>query len=201
MRRAPVRAGLSALLLVALLFCLGDAENAAALLLPILTHELGHLLALWALGLPIRGFQIELRGLCIEYGGHTGALGHAFVALSGPLAGLAYAFALSRLGVRIGSDWAFLSAGISLCLTLFNLLPALPLDGGVLLLRLSSALCGARVGRKLTEIAGLLVGAGLLGWGFSVLLHGGALAPVLAAIWLLLSQESGQGLVKRADLV
>lgn len=201
MKRPPVRASLSALLLIGLLFCLRDRRSAAALLLPVAVHELGHLLALWILGLPIRSFRLELRGLCIEYGGNTGALGHAFAAAAGPLAGLAYALAFSRLGVRCGSEWLCLSAGVSLCLTLFNLLPALPLDGGVLLLHLSSAVCGQRLGRKLTETAGLLVGAGLLGWGFSVLLRGGGLAPVLAAIWLLLSQDAGLGLVKQRDLV
>ena len=201
MRNTPIRAGLGALLLLLLLFCLGDSESVAALLLPVAAHELGHLLALWILGLPIRSFRVELRGLCIEYGGHTGALGHAFAAAAGPLAGFCYALVLSRLGVRCDSDWMCLSAGISLALTLFNLLPALPLDGGVLLLHVSRAVLGVKLSRKLTEASGLLVGAGLLGWGFSVLLHGGGLAPVLAAIWLLLSQESGQGLVKRRDLV
>ena len=201
MKTVPIRAGLGALPPLVLLCCLGDSRSAAALLLPIAAHELGHLLALWALGLPIRSFRVELRGLCIEYGGHTGALGHAFAAAAGPLAGLCYALALSRLGVRCESDWMYLSAGVSITLTLFNLLPALPLDGGVLLLHLSSALCGQKLARRLTEASGLLVGAGLLGWGFSVLLHGGGLAPVLAAIWLLLSQEGGQGLVKRRDLV
>lgn len=200
MKLPPLRAGFGALLLLALLFCLGG-EGAAAFLLPVAAHELGHLLALGLLRLPVRAFRLELRGLCIEYGGSPGALGHAFIAAAGPLAGLSCAFALSRLGVRLGSDWCRLSAGLSLALTLFNLLPALPLDGGRILLALSSALLGERAAQRLVEGSGLLVGAGLLGWGFSVLLHGGGLAPVLAALWLLLSQEDGQGLVKPRRLV
>lgn len=201
MRLPPVRAGFGALLFTAALFCIPDGMSAAALLLPLCAHELGHLLALGLLGLPIRCFHIELRGLCIEYGGRAGALGHSFVAAAGPFAGLVYAFALSRAAMSLQSEWCRLSAGLSLALTLFNLLPALPLDGGVLLLRLGSALFGDRVGRRLAEASSLLVGAALLGWGFSVLLHGGGLAPTLAAIWLLLSQDDGQGLAKRPELV
>ena len=104
MKRPFLRAGTGALLLVAALFFLGSGENIAAVLLPIAAHELGHLLALWLLGLPIRCFHIELRGFCIEYGGSSGALGHAFAAAAGPLAGIAYAFAAAHLAGRLESD-------------------------------------------------------------------------------------------------
>ena len=124
------RAGTGALLLVAALFFLGSGENIAAVLLPIAAHEAGHLLALWLLGLPIRCFRIEFRGFCIEYGGFCTPLGHAVSALSGPAAGLAYAFAASYFGRSRGSETLILSSGVSLLLSLFNLLPVLPLDGG-----------------------------------------------------------------------
>ena len=202
MKRPLFQAGTGALLLVAALFFLGSGENIAALVMPVAAHELGHLLALWLLGLPVRCFRIELRGFCIEYGGSAGALGHAFAAAAGPLAGIAYAFAASRLAERLGNDWFHLTAGISILLSLFNLLPALPLDGGVILLRLSCAILGEKRGRVLTEGLGLVVGAALLGGGFYLMLQGHGLALELAAIWLLLSQESeGRGLVKTPKMI
>ena len=202
MKRPLFQAGTGALLLVAALFFLGSGENIAAVVLPVAAHELGHLLALWLLGLPVRCFRIELRGFCIEYGGSAGALGHAFAAAAGPLAGIAYAFAASRLAERLGNDWFHLTAGISILLSLFNLLPALPLDGGVILLRLSCAILGEKRGRVLTEGLGLVVGAALLGGGFYLMLQGHGLALALAAIWLLLSQESeGRGLVKTPKMI
>ena len=81
MRTRFFHVGLGALLLGAGLFCLGDRDSIAAVALPVLAHELGHLLALWILGMPVRGFRLELRGFCIEYGGSSGAVGHALPGL------------------------------------------------------------------------------------------------------------------------
>ena len=176
MRTRFFHLGFGALLLGAGLFCLGDRESILAVALPVLAHELGHLLALWILGMPVRGFRLELRGFCIEYGGGSGAVGHVLAAAAGPLAGLAYALAAARL-------------------------PALPLDGGTILLHLSMAILGDRRGRLLTEILGLMVGAALLGGGFYLMVRGQGAALALAAVWLLLAQEEGQGLVKRREII
>lgn len=201
MRRGLLEWGTGSVLLLFALYCLGDVGSIAAVLLPILAHELGHLLALWLLRLPVRGFRVELRGLCIEYGGGAGPLSQAFAALAGPLAGLCYAFVLASLAGRLGGDWCSLTAGVSLLLSLFNLLPALPLDGGTVLLALVSLLFGERAGRLSLELTGLLTAAGLLGLGLYRMTRGEGAALVLAAIWLLLSQENAQGLVKRREIL
>lgn len=201
MRSSLFHAGFGALLLIAALFFLGDVWDIAAVLLPAAAHETGHLLALWLLGLPVRGFRVDLQGFCIEYGGAAGAVVHALVAAAGPLAGLLYAFALSRAATKLGSEWLYLTSGVSLLLSIFNLLPALPLDGGRIVLHLSSAVLGCRRGQRLTDALGLIVGAALLGAGFYTMLHGRGIALELAAVWLLLSQEGGQGLVKHREIV
>lgn len=201
MKKPLLRAGTGACLLVAALFFLGDVRNAAAVLLAVFIHEAGHLLALWALGLPLRGLRVELRGLCIEYGGSCGACAHALAAAAGPLAGLAFAFAVSRIGNRLGSDWCCLAAGASLLLSVFNLLPAMPLDGGMILFHLSAALLGHKRAGAILEAAGLIVGAGLMGGGLYLMLHGKGAALLLAAIWLLLAQEDARGLVKRQEMI
>ncbi len=201
MRPKLFHAGFGALLPIAALFFLGDVWDIAAVLLPAAAHEAGHLLALWLLGLPVRSFRVDLQGLCIEYGGAAGAVGHALVAAAGPLAGLLYAFATSRAAAKLGSDWLYLTSGVSILLSLFNLLPALPLDGGHIVLHLGGALLGFRRGHQLTGALGLIVGASLLGMGFYAMLHGRGIALELAAVWLLLSQEGGQGLVKHREIV
>ena len=201
MEKSHVSVSPAALLLGALLYCTADFSELAAILAPVIVHELGHIVTLRLYGLRIRRVRADLRGLCIEYGGLCSPWGHAVSAFAGPAAGLGYAFAASHIGNRLGSDWLCLTAGVSLLLSLFNLLPALPLDGGTILLHLSCAVLGDRRGAVLTEAAGLIVGAGLLGGGFYLMMHGKGVALALAAIWLLLAQEDGRGLVKRREMI
>ena len=188
-------------LLAALLLFLLEPPELAALLLPVAVHEAAHLLALKALGLRVRRIRAELKGFCIDYGGYSGALGHALVAASGPTAGLAYAFACSFFAARSGGDWLELSAGCSLLLSLFNLLPALPLDGGRIVESLSCAILGQRRGDRLTEICSLSVGALLLALGMWIMFSGGGIAVELAAVWLLFSQDKRRGIEKLKEVL
>ena len=113
----------------ALLLVLLRPEELAALALAVLCHELGHLAAILALRQRLTGFRARLGGFSLDYAGDAGDLGRALIAGAGPGAGLLYALAASRLGVTLERDWLCLSAGLSLLLSLLNLLPAPPLDG------------------------------------------------------------------------
>ena len=201
MNRGQIHVSAAGLLLAAFLYYMSTTETLAAVLIPVAVHELGHLCALFLLGMQIRSFRFELKGLCIEYFGYTGAVGHALAAAAGPAAGLAYAAVASALGVRLESDWLFLSSGISLLLSLFNLLPALPLDGGRILYSLACAFLGDRRGAAMTDACGLVVGVALMSVGLWLLVHKQALAVEFAAVWLLLYQESGQRLVKMREII
>lgn len=175
----------AAILLAALIYFIADVDKILALLIPALFHELGHVFTLRLLGLRISGFRAELKGLCIGYSGYTGALGHALAAAAGPLWGLIYAMAASLLAQRLACQWLELSAGVSLLLSLFNLLPALPLDGGRILYALSSPFMSETSARRLVDISSLVVGLMLLALGTYLMLRGFGAAMDLAAIWLL----------------
>ena len=123
----------------------------------------------------------------MEYRGYAGGLGHALAAAVGPAMGLLYALAASLLAARYNSAWLELTAGVSLLLSAFNLLPALPLDGGRILYHLSAALFGERVAARVTDITSLVVGTTLRGLGAYLMFRGVGLALELAAVWLLLS--------------
>ena len=187
MRKERFGISAPAIAAAALLYCLAPIDKLLAVLLPVIFHELGHILALRLLGLRICRFKIELKGLCLEYRGYTGGLGHALAAAAGPALGLLYALAASLLAARYGNSWLELTAGVSLLLSAFNLLPALPLDGGRILYHLSAALFGERAAARVTDIVSLAVGTALLVLGVYLMFRGFGLALELAAVWLLLS--------------
>ncbi|MBR0208290.1 MAG: site-2 protease family protein [Oscillospiraceae bacterium] len=190
-----------AVLLGALLYCTASFSELAALLPPVIVHELGHIVALRLYGLRIRRVSADLRGLCIEYGGICAPLGHAVSALAGPAAGFAYAFAASFFAARNGNELLTLSAGISLLLSLFNLLPILPLDGGRIFSIIVSELLGSRRGDMLTKALSLTLSTALLMAGTWLMWRGEGTALTLAALWLLLAQPDKAALVKRRELL
>lgn len=201
MAKQKIRISAGALLFAAAVYYFCDGRTIAALLLPVLVHELGHIAALWLLGFQLRGFRAELKGLCICYSGSCGAVGHAMAAAAGPMAGLIYAGAASWAGGRLQSDWLWLSAGVSLVLSVFNMLPALPLDGGRIFTLLASAFVGERRGAALADALGFGCAALLLALGIWLMLEGKGIAPAVAATWLLLYQESASGIVKKREIL
>ena len=190
-----------AILLGAFLYAVADLSELASVLTPAIVHELGHIVALRLYGLRIRRFSADLRGLCIEYGGFCTPLGHAVSALSGPAAGLAYAFAASYFGRSRGSETLILSSGVSLLLSLFNLLPVLPLDGGRVFALAADEILGGRRGDRLTKTVGLVLSTALLMAGTWLMWQGKGAALALAAIWLLAAQPDNAALVKRRELL
>lgn len=198
-QRLSISAG--ALLLGALIYCTASFSELAAILAPVIVHELGHILTLRLYGLRIRRVSADLCGLRIEYGGVCAPLGHVASALAGPAAGLAYAFAASWMARRTGNEVLTLSSGVSLLLSLFNLLPILPLDGGRVFSLLVTELLGGRRGDRLTKTVSLTLAAALLAAGLYLMWRGEGTALALAALWLLASQPDKAVLVNRRELL
>ena len=201
MAKQKIRVSAGALLLAAAVYYFCDGRTIAALLVPVLMHELGHVAALKLLGFSLRGFSAELKGLCIGYSGCCGAVGHAMAAAAGPMAGLIYAAAASWAGGRLQSDWLCLSAGVSLILSVFNMLPALPLDGGRVFTVLAAAFFGERRGTAAADALGFACSALLLAAGVWLMFKGKGIALAVAATWLLLYQESASGIVKKREIL
>ena len=191
----------AAALLGALLYCTASFSELAAILAPVIVHELGHIVALRLYGLRVRRITADLRGLCIEYSGLCAPLVHSVSALAGPAAGLGYAFAASYYSRGGSNEVLTLSAGVSLLLSLFNLLPILPLDGGRVFSILASELFGGRRGDALTKGLSLTLAAALLAAGTYLMWRGEGTALTLAALWLLLAQPDKTALVKRRELL
>lgn len=169
-----------AILLPAALWFLCDWPMLAALMLAAAFHELGHLAALRAFGCRVTGLYADAGGLTIARRGCMPAAGETVCALAGPLMGGLYALAGSYLGESMGSEVLAMSAGMSLALSIFNLLPAPPLDGG----RVLAALAGDAAAAK----AGLILGVCMLSAGLALIGRGYGAALFIAGVWLTLAQ-------------
>ena len=169
-KRIEISAG-GVLLLAALYYFLA-ADELAALLLAAAAHELGHIAAIHLTGCRVSSIRLCASGAVINRSASLTPAREALCALSGPVAGALYAVLIAPVFP--------LSAGMSLCLSIFNALPALPLDGGraleCLMPRRAVLLC------SLITASALLM-AGLI---FSAL--GMGTAPALAGALLLLAQ-------------
>ena len=161
--------------LAAGVFLLTSARRSWLLLfwLAAILHELGHLAALRllrgrveALRFRLSGAEICYRGTGISYGGEV------LMALAGPGMNLLWAAVLALTSRWYPEDLLYRFIGCHLVLALFNLLPALPLDGG----RVLQSALEARFpleGEEYARRVSLAVGAVLFLLGLYVLLQKG----------------------------
>lgn len=153
----PLKLSPLSLPMMALAVWLGEGERLSVMMGSILLHELAHVAA--AKALHVRVLEMELMPV-----GGAARLENlwrlrpgqaALVALAGPTCNLllmAAAVGMQRCGL-IGLDWAARAVEQNAVILAFNLLPALPMDGG-------RVLCGL-IGRRMTPSAAAKVGAGI----------------------------------------
>lgn len=151
---------------VALLFLLDHRGFYALVFAGILIHEVGHLLAILLLGCRIERLELRLSGFNLDYAeGKIGYGRDVIVALAGPAANLLAAGLLVLCNSVRTTEALYLAIGVQVLLAGFNLLPALPMDGGRALQALASRYWGVEQGAQLMLLTTALVAAGLLGAG------------------------------------
>lgn len=135
-------------------------------------HELAHALAAHLLGMRVLSLELTPFGACAHLEGLREQVGArcALVALAGPAANaLLAAAALACVGGGVLSRWEALRfVRLNLVLMGFNLLPALPLDGGRALMALLAPRLGAERCLHAFSAAGEMLGGLLLAlsvWG------------------------------------
>ena len=146
-----------------------------------LCHELGHLLALHLLRVPVRKVRITAVGAEICVAGGMSYRGELAAALAGPTVNLLLAALVSR---RSGGE---LLAGINLALGVFNLIPVGRLDGGRAMECVLSLGVGPEVGRRVVEVTSWVFAVGLLVLGCCLLRWGGNGTLLLIALWMTVS--------------
>lgn len=154
----------------------------------VLTHELGHALAMRLMGVrPIR-LTATVSGFSMDYEGILSGKAECLAALAGPAFGLLFSLICSVIGKTLNNDSLLLCAGLGVVLNLFNLLPSLPLDGGR---ALRGLLSNSQSGDRLVKfISGLTISA-LICAGLFMVRNGEGAAIIIAGLWLLVMRIDG----------
>ncbi len=108
----------------------------------VVAHELGHLLGIWVAGCGVESIDVRLTGLKIAYSSHQViSYGRdAFLAAAGPLTNMMCAMVLSLLSRFFQTPHMYFLIGANIVIGLFNMLPAMPMDGARIL---HAVLCGS----------------------------------------------------------
>ena len=118
------------LLLFSFIFLVADFQMIFAVILNVMIHELGHVIALKFFGCRIYRIIIDYTGVCIQ--SNLNCISNKaciVIALSGPIFGEIFGLFAAFMGNLLHNEFLLLTSGIGLLFTLFNLLPAKPLDG------------------------------------------------------------------------
>jgi Zn-dependent protease len=171
--------------------------TAVLLFVSVLLHELGHSIAALSQGVRVRSITLFLLGgvASVERECAT-AMGALLVAAAGPLVSLLLAalflggsHAASHASPLLGALCSQLGV-LNLMLALFNLLPGLPLDGGLILKAVVWQVTGSqRRGIQVATASGRFLSLLAIGLGAVLLLRGGS----IGGLWLMLLGWFGLG--------
>ena len=171
--------------------------TALLLFVSVLLHELGHSLVAIQQGVQVRSITLFLLGgvASVERECST-AMGSLMVAAAGPLVSLVLAALLLASGHSVAHASPLLGAmvnelgGLNLILALFNLLPGLPLDGGLILKAVVWQWSGSqRKGIQVATASGRFLSLLAIGLGVVLLLRGAS----VGGLWLMLLGWFGLG--------
>lgn len=187
-----------AVLLLSLLYFFCGATQLISLLMAAFTHEAGHIAAIKLLGGKLCSFSFDISGMCIDYGGLGSVASEIAALLAGPALGFALAYAASWLGNLTGQPFFLLLSGYSFALSVLNLLPVLPLDGGRAAFCAVLMIAGRTAAESLAESLGLIFSIVIVLLGLCMLGRNGGAAILVCGMWLLAAQT---GIVKSLHLL
>lgn len=180
--------------LLAVLLLLFPPVLLIAFLSAALLHELGHYAAIRLMKGTVKQLTIIPLGAEMTVAGQLSYPKELVLAAAGPAVNLLLAVLLSHLGARW--EICYLFGGVHLVLGVFNLLPILPLDGGMLLWNAAAWCIEPYTADRISAIVGLFASVLLSGAALWLLLRGGSPFLLIAALGLLRVPLQQIGLVK-----
>lgn len=159
-----------------------------------LLHELGHYAVLRLTKGTVKSITITALGVEMEARGQRSYLQDILLSGAGPAVNLILSLLLSRLGPHWGICYLF--SGAHLILGLFNLLPILPLDGGMMLWSAAAWCFEPYTADRFCTIVGLTTALLLCAASLWLFLQGGSAFLLIASLGLLRGPLQQIGLVK-----
>lgn len=149
---------------------LGGVALSALLFASILAHELGHSVVARSRGVPIAGIDLHMFGGVAKMSAPPRSPNDEIaIALAGPAVSLLLGGAALGLNAAFPLGLLAYLGGANLMLGLFNLLPAIPLDGGrvlrALLAKRRGLLGGTRLAVTVSRALAVLMGAAAIALG------------------------------------
>ena len=119
-----------AILVLSVLYFFGGLEYLIGFFAAVVIHELGHIVVINLCGGNVRSISVNAFGAVIDYYGINEMHKELLSIAAGPAAGFALSYAASFFGNFYSNKLLLTTAGISLLLSVYNILPIYPLDGG-----------------------------------------------------------------------
>jgi len=180
------------------------AGAALLLFVSLAAHELGHAVQARREGMPIKGITLWLLGGVARFAGAFPSAGAELrIALAGPLVSLVLGVVLLAAALALPLPAALDGVlhwlgSMNLLLLVFNLIPALPLDGGRVLRAALWARSGDHAAATRSAVAiSTAFGRFLVAAGVVLVLLTGALGGLWFALigWFLLNAAAGEGML------
>jgi Zn-dependent protease len=185
----PVELHLTFVALLVLAVVFGGPQMAGLFVLAfasVLAHELGHAVVARRLGMPILGITLYPFGGMARMAGQPTPKDELLIAAAGPAVSIILACFAAMAWVLTGSWLLGVLASINMILGVFNLIPALPMDGG----RILRAWLAARHGPlRATLTAGRIARFIAVGLAFSAFWLGPMVLVISVLVWWMAGQE------------
>jgi len=195
LRKIKIKPG--SLILIAILTVYSDI--AAQFIIAATFHELGHMVAMLAFSAHIEYLEINIGGLAIKYDNYKLSYGQEIVCTaSGPAFSLLLAAAAASTGKLASSEFAYVTAGASIALFIFNMLPVSMLDGGRILNQILAKTKGPFFADSFSLLSDIILSASLFIFSSAMTLVGrmNATLPCISAVMLILCCKKAENSVE-----